>query len=280
MPSSATGSPGLSAVTPAPTSATSPAISCPGQTDGIIIWSWYQCRSEPQMPQLRTRTTTSPGPGTGRGTSSTTSLPTARQKAARMVLISRSRRMRRDLHVRVLRREHLAKEAARRRRALQRRVEERGLHHLGETMLLVGRHGRVRRKRILAGERAAGRVDAGPPAAETLEDVALLRDAGDDGAADPIVALRGRAREVGRERGVRPVHQRDQRARRARALERARSVGSKRYEQVLIALQHEQRRPRGAVEALAEHASDRRHRERGAHPAVTQARVVGDEERR
>src|SRR6266436_10307933 len=85
MPSSATGSPGSSATTPPPTSATSPAISWPGQTDGIIIWSWYQCRSEPQMPQLRTRTTTSPGPGTGRGTSSTTSLPTARQKAARMV---------------------------------------------------------------------------------------------------------------------------------------------------------------------------------------------------
>src|SRR5947209_20631551 len=57
---------------------------CPGQTDGIIIWSWYQCRSEPQMPQLRTRTRTPPGPGVGRGTSWTTSRPTPRQKAARM----------------------------------------------------------------------------------------------------------------------------------------------------------------------------------------------------
>src|SRR2546425_2151150 len=57
---------------------------CPGQTDGIMICSWYQCRSEPQMPQLRTRTRTSPGPGVGRGTSSTTSRPTPRQKAARM----------------------------------------------------------------------------------------------------------------------------------------------------------------------------------------------------
>src|SRR3989454_8026390 len=113
----------------------------------------------------------------------------------------RPRRVRRDPGVRVLRRQHLAEEAARRRRALQRRIEERGLHHLGETVLLVGGHGRVRWKRVLAGERAAGPVDAGPPAAETLEDVAQLRDAGERGAADPVVALRGRAREVGHERG-------------------------------------------------------------------------------
>src|SRR5206468_6526219 len=84
MPSSATGSPGSSATTPSPTSATSPAISCPGQTDGIIIWSGYHGRPEPQMPQLCTRTTTSPGAGVGRGESSTTSTPTPRQKAARM----------------------------------------------------------------------------------------------------------------------------------------------------------------------------------------------------
>src|SRR5207247_9593823 len=111
----------------------------------------------------------------------------------------RARRVRRDPGVRLLRPEHLVEEAAGRRRALQRRVEERGLHHLGETVLLVGGHGRVRRKWILAGERTAGPVDAGPPTPETLEDVALLRDAGERGAADPVVALRGRAREVGHE---------------------------------------------------------------------------------
>src|SRR5438552_12272963 len=108
MPSRPTGSPGLSAATPSPTSATSPAISWPGQTDGIIIWSWYQCRSEQQMPQLRTRTTTSPGPGDGRGNSSTTNLPTARPNAARMVLISQSRLVGCDLCVRVLLRDYFA----------------------------------------------------------------------------------------------------------------------------------------------------------------------------
>src|SRR5437870_10594238 len=84
MPSSATASPALRLVTPAPASATSPEISWPGQPTGSTICPWYQCRSEPQMPQWRTRTTTSPAAGVGRGTSSTASVPGARQKAARI----------------------------------------------------------------------------------------------------------------------------------------------------------------------------------------------------
>src|SRR5262249_58087872 len=81
----ATRSPACSVVTAVPTSATSPAISCPGDECGTIISPWYQCRSEPQRPQLRTATTASSGPGVGRGISSTTTVCGPRQSAPRMV---------------------------------------------------------------------------------------------------------------------------------------------------------------------------------------------------
>src|SRR5215468_4935816 len=87
MPSSVTRSPSRSPRTAAPTSATSPAISWPGQTVGTIIVSWYQCRSVPQMPQLRTATTTSSGPGVGPATSSSTTVPGPRQNAARILAV-------------------------------------------------------------------------------------------------------------------------------------------------------------------------------------------------
>src|SRR5262245_573334 len=88
MPSRATRSPACNVVTAVPTSATSPAISCPGHDCGTIISPWYQCRSEPQMPQLRTATTTSSGPGVGRGISSTTTVCGPRQSAPRMVAVA------------------------------------------------------------------------------------------------------------------------------------------------------------------------------------------------
>src|SRR5262249_32552428 len=84
----ATRSPACSVVTAVPTSATSPAISCPGHDCGTIISPWYQCRSEPQMPQLRTATTTSSGPGVGHGISSTTTVCGPRQSAPRMVAVT------------------------------------------------------------------------------------------------------------------------------------------------------------------------------------------------
>src|SRR4029077_149588 len=93
MPSSATRSPARSVVTADPTSATSPAISCPGHDCGTIISPWYQCRSEPQMPQLRTATTTSSGPGVGRGSSSTTTVCGPRQSAPRIVALTSPPRM-------------------------------------------------------------------------------------------------------------------------------------------------------------------------------------------
>src|SRR5262249_36362604 len=88
MPSNATRSPARNVVTAVPTSATSPAISCPGHDCGTIISPWYQCRSEPQMPQLRTTTTTSSGPGVGRGISSTTTVCTPRHSAPRIVAVT------------------------------------------------------------------------------------------------------------------------------------------------------------------------------------------------
>src|SRR5262249_54032456 len=83
-----TRSPARSCFTALPTSAISPAISCPGQTCGTIISPWYQCRSVPQTPQLRTATTTSSGPGVGRGISSTTTVCGPRQRAPRMVSVT------------------------------------------------------------------------------------------------------------------------------------------------------------------------------------------------
>src|SRR5262249_35666344 len=88
IPSRATRSPARNVVTAVPTSATSPAISCPGHDCGTIISPWYQCRSEPQMPQLRTATTTSSGPGAGRGISSTTTVCGPRQSAPRIVAVT------------------------------------------------------------------------------------------------------------------------------------------------------------------------------------------------
>src|SRR5262245_28964668 len=88
MPSRATRSPARNVVTAVPTSATSPAISCPGHDCGTIISPWYQCRSEPQMPQLRTATTTSSGPGVVRGISSTTTVCGPRQSAPRIVAVT------------------------------------------------------------------------------------------------------------------------------------------------------------------------------------------------
>src|SRR5262245_61180065 len=74
--------------TPLPAIATVPAISWPGHATGIIISSWYQCRSDPQMPHAATATTTSPGPGSGRSTSSTTTRPGPSAFAARMRVIT------------------------------------------------------------------------------------------------------------------------------------------------------------------------------------------------
>src|SRR5437763_5996730 len=205
MPSSATGSPALRLVTPVPTSATSPAISWPGQTLGIIIWSWYQWRSEPQMPQFRTRTTTSPTSGVGRSTSSSTTFPAPRQKAACIVapLTSDAARpanglasgaVHRHADVWVLAGEAVAQEAPRRMRALERRVEEGGHHRLRETVLALGLHGWVGRDRTLAGKRAARAVDPGLCATEPVDDAATARDDTRDRRAADLVVARGGGR--------------------------------------------------------------------------------------
>src|SRR5437867_675519 len=225
MPSSATRSPALRFVTPVPTSATSPAISCPGQTVGIIISSWYQWRSEPQMPQFRTRTTTSPAPGVGRSTSSSTRLPAPRQKAACIVArltsgaacpaTSAAGTVRGHVDVGVLAGEAVTEEAPRCMRVLERRVEEGRHHRLRETVLAVGLHGWIARERTEAGKRAARGVDPGLRAAEPVDDVAAGRDdARNCRATDRVVARGGGRADRPAEGRVGRVDECDERARR------------------------------------------------------------------
>ena len=60
------------ALTSAPTSTTSPAISWPMVRGGVRFWCplWKIFTSVPQVEQLRTRSLTSSGPQVGSGTSS------------------------------------------------------------------------------------------------------------------------------------------------------------------------------------------------------------------
>src|SRR5581483_10829517 len=112
MPSTATRSPGLTRRTALPTSATTALISCPGHTCGSGMPPWYQCRSEPQMPQRRICSRTSSGAGSGTAISSTTTRPGSRANAARMFFgmplcptrrtASQCPRIRRDASARLL----------------------------------------------------------------------------------------------------------------------------------------------------------------------------------
>ena len=73
-----TGSPGRNPVTPRPTSATVPDISCPitiGVWMRASIAPWAMCRSVPQMPQYATWSRTSPGAGDSTRDSPTENAP-------------------------------------------------------------------------------------------------------------------------------------------------------------------------------------------------------------
>src|SRR5690606_6937979 len=93
-----TRSPGAHPVTSAPTSTTSPAISCP-MTRGGSMW-WCPKReiftSVPHVEHARTRILTSRGPGDGSGASSIRTSPGAWKRTTLMVLLGVSARAGRD----------------------------------------------------------------------------------------------------------------------------------------------------------------------------------------
>src|SRR5512135_138313 len=92
-PAPSTRSPGLTCVTPAPTSFTTPANSEPGVKGGVALtWYlfWITSTSGKLTLAALTATTTSPGPGRGEGRSSTTRVsggPNCLQSTAFMILL-------------------------------------------------------------------------------------------------------------------------------------------------------------------------------------------------